>query len=272
VKSVAAYALLEECVRQRKGLIDLRCRSVESGIETSDLRQFGIVGHCQLDRREIVRLVQRCQRHQSLELSQQFRSDPGRPGVAQPAMDHAVAERRKSPVAEPVSCPRQDGGQYLARHARRFRTEIRGRDGLALGPGGTRRRVGADPIDLPAEDPPLALVKTEFERRGAGVDHADQGLSRRRHAATLSLGTLPDSRDKFVPASEIRLPFIKNNCPFKSLRAQSNLARQRNSWRLAGDWQRKSADPFRVSIKPAYTAIVLPIWQRHGPRPHPRMW
>ena len=43
-----------------------------------------------------------CFRHLIPELSQQFRSDPGRPGVAQPAMDHAVADRRKSPVAEPV--------------------------------------------------------------------------------------------------------------------------------------------------------------------------
>jgi hypothetical protein len=209
MKPVAPYAFLEERVRQRKGLIDLRCRSVDSGIETRDLRQFGIEAHCQLDRREIVRLVQGCERHQSLELGQQFHSDPGRPGVAQPAVDHAVADRRKSPAAQSVSCPRQYGRQYLARHGRRLRPQIRGRDPFAVGPASARRRTGADPIDLPAEDPPLALVKTEFEGRGAGVDHTDQGLGSWRHAAALALGFPWLAGRKFVRASEIRSLFIK---------------------------------------------------------------
>jgi hypothetical protein len=95
--------------------------------------------------------------------------------------------------------------------------------------------MGADPIDLPAENPPLAFVKTELERRGAGVDHTDQGFRSCRHAAVLPLGIFPDSREKFVPASEIRLIFIKNTSLVNGLRAQSNLARQRNSWRLAGN-------------------------------------
>src|SRR6202043_1743312 len=105
-----------------------------------------------------------------------------------------------------------------ARHIRRFRAQIRRRDGT-LGAGSARQRMGTDAIHLPGEDPPFTFVKTEFERGGAGVDHADQGLSSCRHAATLSLGTLPDSRDKFVPASEIRLHFIKNILPTNGLRA-----------------------------------------------------
>ena len=48
------------------------------------------------------------------------------------AMDHAVTDRRKPAVAEPVPCPRQYRRQHLARHGRRFRSQIRGRDVLFL--------------------------------------------------------------------------------------------------------------------------------------------
>src|SRR6516164_895712 len=41
-------------------------------------------------------------------------------------MDHAMAERSEPPVAEPLSGPRQYRRQYLAWHAWRFRSEIRG--------------------------------------------------------------------------------------------------------------------------------------------------
>ena len=265
MKPVAPYPFLEKRIRQRKGLIDLRRGSVESGVETRDLRQVRIEGHGHLDRREIVRLVQRCERHQSLELGQQFRSDPGGPGVAQPAMDHAVADCRKPPVAEPVPCPRQYGRQDLARHSRRFRTQIRGRDLFAVGPGSACRRTHADPIDLPAKNPLLALVKAELERGGAGVDHADQRLCSRRHAAALRLRISLRAGKKFVAASEICLLFIKNLYFINTLRAQTEPAQQRNSWRPAGNWQRKCigrASTFVVSrTKQTYAEILLPRWQ-----------
>ena len=84
---------------------------------------------------------------------------------------------------------------------------------------------GRDPetIHLTGQEPSLAFVEAEFERGGAGVDHADQGLSSRRHAAALRLGIFPDSREKFVPASEIRLIFIKTTVFVNGLRARSNL-------------------------------------------------
>jgi len=33
--------------------------------------------------------------------------------------------------------------------------------------------MSADPIDLTGENPLLALINTELDRGGAGVDHAD---------------------------------------------------------------------------------------------------
>ena len=122
MKAIASDALLIERVGQRKGLLDLGSGSVEGGIETGHLRQFGIEGHCHFDGREIVRLVQRRERHQLLQLGEQFRRDTGGSGVVQTAMDDAVAERVKPSVAEPLSGPRQYRREDLARHRRRCRT------------------------------------------------------------------------------------------------------------------------------------------------------
>jgi hypothetical protein len=98
---------------------------VKSGIEACHLRQFGIEAHRHLDRREIVRLVQWRERHERFQLGQQFRRDAAGPGVVQTAMDDAVAECVKPPVAKLFSGPRQYRRKHLTRHCRRFRPEVR---------------------------------------------------------------------------------------------------------------------------------------------------
>jgi hypothetical protein len=92
----------------------------------------------------------------------------------QAAMDDSVAERGKPPVADPLSGPWQYRREHLARHGRRFRIEMRGRNYFAIRPRGARRRMSADPVHLTGEDPPLALEETEFDGRGTGIDHPDQ--------------------------------------------------------------------------------------------------
>jgi len=56
--------------------------------------------------------------------------------------------------------------------------EIRGCDRPALRPGCARRGTRSKTLYLAGEKPFFALVKTEFERGGAGVDHADQWFVR----------------------------------------------------------------------------------------------
>ena len=155
MKAVAPNALLIERVGQREGLLDLRRSAVKGGIKARYLGQFGVEGHSHFDGREIVRLVQWRERHQCLQLGQQFRRDAGGSGVVQTAMDDTVAERGEPPVAELFSDPRQYCRQHLTRHCRRFWAEIRGFELFTIGPSRARRRMCADPIDLPGKNPPL---------------------------------------------------------------------------------------------------------------------
>jgi hypothetical protein len=99
MKAVAPDTFLIERIGQSEGLLDLRRSAVKGSIEACHLRQFGIEAHRHLDGREVVRLVQWCQRHQRLQLGDQFGSDAGRSRVMEAAMDDAMAERREPPVA-----------------------------------------------------------------------------------------------------------------------------------------------------------------------------
>ena len=42
--------------------------------------------------------------------------------------------------------------------------------------GRARRRMSADPVDLPGKDAFFAFVKTELDGGRTGIDHADQRL------------------------------------------------------------------------------------------------
>src|SRR3984893_7536415 len=102
--------------------------------------------------------------------------------MAHPAMHHAMAECREPPPTQPLSRPRHYRGQYLARRREWRRAEIWGCYRLAVRPGRVRRRTRPEAIYLAGKKPLCTLVEAEFERRRAGVDHADQRfVSRRCH-------------------------------------------------------------------------------------------
>ncbi|GJD79423.1 hypothetical protein NBEOAGPD_2650 [Methylobacterium gregans] len=63
MEAVAANALLRHLTRDSEELRDLRLRVVEGGVEAGDLRQVGELPADDADRLQVVRLVQRCQRH-----------------------------------------------------------------------------------------------------------------------------------------------------------------------------------------------------------------
>src|SRR3984893_8707778 len=100
--------------------------------------------------------------------------------MAHPAMHHAMAECREPPPTEPLSRPRHYCGQSLARRRGGRGAEIRGCYRLAVRPGRARRRTRPETVYLAGKKPLCALVEAEFERRRAGVDHADQWFVRRR--------------------------------------------------------------------------------------------
>jgi hypothetical protein len=141
---------------------------VKGGIKTGDLRQIRVDGHSHSDGRDIVRFVQGRQRHQRLELGQEFLSDARRTGVAEPAMHDAMAERGEVSVTQPVPDPGQNRGQNLAWYARRRASQFGRRDGLTIDADGSGRRMRSDAIDHAPDDAPIALVDTEFQRGGTG--------------------------------------------------------------------------------------------------------
>src|SRR5260221_10782891 len=176
VKTVSPYALLEDRIGQGESLFYFRRRAVKGRIETRDLRQIRVEGHRHLDRREIVRLMQGCERHQRLQFGQQFFRYACRPRVTQPAVHDTMAERCETTVAEPLPGPPPDRREHLARRGRRCRTQIWWCDRLAVRAGSAGCRMCPDSIHLPGEHPPLALVEAEFQGRRPGIDYANQRL------------------------------------------------------------------------------------------------
>ena len=164
MEAVAPYALPRKRIGQCKGLLDFGCRAVKRGVEACHLRQVGIEFQRHLDRREIVRLVQGGQRHQGVEFGQEFRRDQHRLGMAQPAMDDAVAERRQPPAAELLPRPREQCREQFARRRRRLTAELWRFDFRAVRALGARLGMHPDPIDLSGKKPFVALVNAELQR------------------------------------------------------------------------------------------------------------
>ena len=95
MEAVAPDPLLVERVRTRKGLLHLRGSPVEGGVKARHLRQFGIEGQRRSNGREIMRLVERSERHQRFQFREQFQCDTRWLGVMHAAVNHAVAQRGK---------------------------------------------------------------------------------------------------------------------------------------------------------------------------------
>jgi hypothetical protein len=69
---------------------------MERGVEAGDLRQVRLGGQQSPDQREIVWLMQRCERNQCFKLVQHTDINPHRRGEALAAVDHAMPHRANS--------------------------------------------------------------------------------------------------------------------------------------------------------------------------------
>ncbi len=92
METVAANAAVGDLGRQGEGLGHLGLVAMKGGIEASHLRQFRLVGQQQADRLEVMRLVQRCQRDELLQVSDDLGSQPHRRSVVEAAVHHPMAD------------------------------------------------------------------------------------------------------------------------------------------------------------------------------------
>ena len=113
VKAVPADPLLVPGIRDREPVGDLGMVAVERGIEAGDLGDIGMAGADLPDRRQIVRLVQRGQRHELLEAVQHRVVHQGRCREIRPTMHDPVADRTWH-AAKPPDQPRLEPAQRRA--------------------------------------------------------------------------------------------------------------------------------------------------------------
>ena len=91
MKAVAADAVVMEAARQGEPVGELRMGAVEGGIEAGDLGQVRLASGDRADAGEVVRLMQRGERAERLELGEHGIVDPHRGGELGAAVDHPVA-------------------------------------------------------------------------------------------------------------------------------------------------------------------------------------
>ena len=153
MEAVAAHARVVELLRQREHLRERRVGAVERGVEAGDLRQLRRALQQRADRREVVRLVQRRERHELLELRHDRGVDADRRGVVGAAVDDAMADRGE-PVVRAVRRlqPVEDVRERAVVAELRARLPALLAGGLAGGVLRDEARRGVDALDLPAGD------------------------------------------------------------------------------------------------------------------------
>src|SRR5258706_5726599 len=230
--------------------------AVERGVEAGDLGQGGQARPDRADRRQVVGVVQRRQRHEALEAAQDARVDQHRSVEIRPPMHHPVAD-----------CDRVDG-MVLAQPAagvlqRRWHVGHLGRVQLAIDRRaaldlGAQPWLRPDAVDLaldPAAEQALVLggEHLELDARGARIDdqdgvhgaHAACGLVSLRSASAYSTATAHDAvRASTLSAREVST--IGTRAP-STMPAASALARN---------------DRFLASMLPASRSGTTRIWAR----------
>jgi hypothetical protein len=88
--------------------------SMKTGVKASDLRHAGKSLVDRLNRREIVRLVQRRERNQFFQLSQNLRSDHYRLREVCAAVDHPMAHSEHARAGVLRSKPECEGADRIA--------------------------------------------------------------------------------------------------------------------------------------------------------------
>ena len=149
VEAVTTDALVVEPPRQREPVGELRMTAVERGVEAGHLRQVGLDRGDRADAGEIVRLMQRRERTERLQLGEHRRTDAHRRHEVDTAMHHPVtdAEQRR-PIAEMLAQPAADHAEELAM----TRAALVGPAPIdqhpAVGVRGNEARRRADALDL----------------------------------------------------------------------------------------------------------------------------
>src|SRR5208282_3802801 len=112
VESVASYAAVGDRPRECKCLCLLGLGTVECGVEASNLRQLRGAFQEGPDRRQVVRLVQRCERNVFRQRREHRRVDANRSAVLEPAVNDAMSNSYQALFAELRA---QEGDQMIER-------------------------------------------------------------------------------------------------------------------------------------------------------------
>jgi hypothetical protein len=195
VETVAPHARLVELLRDREPVGELRVGAVERSVEAGHLRRSGPLPQQRPDRGQVVRLVQRCQRHQPLQVGQHRRVEHDRRRVARAPVDDPVPDRRgrlRATLVEPAvdHLPRPPRVGHLPG------PEAALRQHRAVRALHDQPRPIPDSLDLPPEAPLRAdagwrVEQLELHARAAGVD--DEHRPGHAHAPSVA-PTILDGR------------------------------------------------------------------------------
>ena len=188
MEPVAPNALLVELIGYRVAVRDVVMAAMKGRIEAGNLRDLWQARKNRFDRREIMRLVQRCERNQALQSRNDAVVDKNGPVIIGTPMNHAVPNRdRYDPVflAQPGSCHHQCSG-----HVRdTFEGIVKVGQRLPVKSGRTQPRQGSYPVNLTLELPANEAIAIQREdlKLHAGrtrIDHKD--CIHGHHAAALT--------------------------------------------------------------------------------------
>src|SRR5262245_65845694 len=100
MKAVAAYALIVEALRDGKAIGDLGVAPMEGRIEAGDLKHARLPLQDCLDRRQVVRLMQRRKGNEAPQALDDFRCDRRRLPIFATAMHDAMTHRSRQSATD----------------------------------------------------------------------------------------------------------------------------------------------------------------------------
>ncbi len=175
METVALHPGIPNLPRERDQVRNGGMAAVKAGVEASDLRHVRQTLEDRFDGGEVVRLMERSQRDQLVELLQDLPGHDHRSGVARPSVDDAMADPENPRAAVLRSKPGGERVECVLPIAHR-RIQLLIGQSLARGilDGESRRR--SDALDLSPRFEPPALgrrppVHAELQARGARVQN-----------------------------------------------------------------------------------------------------